>query len=103
MGEVLAGFGGQAADSAEAFKGLDTNLIFITLAVVIAILLFTYRSPVLWLLPIICAAFSYMVSAGVVVLCVLTMDGMYHTQRSNCNEPEQRNPPVATPRAATRR
>ena len=55
-GEVhLAGFGGQAADSAEAFEGIDTNLIFATLAVVIVILLFTYRSPILWLLPILCA------------------------------------------------
>ena len=32
-GEVhLAGYGGQAADSAEAFEGIDTNLIFATLA-----------------------------------------------------------------------
>ncbi len=28
----LAGFGGQAADAAEAFEGIDTNLILITLA-----------------------------------------------------------------------
>ena len=27
----LAGYGGQAADSAEAFEGIDTNLILITL------------------------------------------------------------------------
>ena len=55
-GEVhLAGYGGQAADSAEAFEGIDTNLIFATLGVVIVILLFTYRSPILWLLPILCA------------------------------------------------
>ncbi len=75
----LAGFGGQAADSAEAFEGLDTNLIFITLAVVIVILLLTYRSPVLWLLPIICAGFAYAVSAGVVYLLAkyadLTVNG----------------------------
>ena len=41
----LAGYGGQAADSAEAFEGIDTNLILITLLVVIVILLLTYRSP----------------------------------------------------------
>ena len=51
----LAGYGGQAADSAEAFEGIDTNLILITLLVVIVILLLTYRSPILWLLPIISA------------------------------------------------
>ena len=48
----LAGSGGQAADTAEAFEGIDTTLILATLGVVIVILLFTYRSPVLWLLPI---------------------------------------------------
>ena len=37
----LAGYGGQAADSAEAFEGIDTNLIMITLLVVIVILLLT--------------------------------------------------------------
>src|SRR5829696_6436705 len=55
-GEVhLAGYGGQAADSAAAFEGIDTNLILATLGVVILILLVTYRSPVLWMLPILCA------------------------------------------------
>ena len=75
----LAGFGGQAADSAEAFEGLDTDLIFITLLVVIVILLLTYRSPTLWLLPIISALFAYTVSAGVVYLLAkyadLTVNG----------------------------
>ncbi|MFS3130823.1 MMPL family transporter [Nocardioides sp. Bht2] len=51
----IAGQGGQAADSAEAFGGIDTTLLFATLSIVIVILLFTYRSPVLWILPIICA------------------------------------------------
>ncbi len=75
----LAGFGGQAADSAEAFEGLDTNLLYITLGVVIVILLFTYRSPALWLLPIISAMFAYTVSASVVYLLAkyadLTVNG----------------------------
>jgi putative drug exporter of the RND superfamily len=64
----LAGYGGQAADSAEAFEGIDTNLIMVTFLVVIVILLITYRSPVLWLLPIISAAFAFVTSAGVVYL-----------------------------------
>ena len=75
----LAGYGGQAADSAEAFEGIDTNLIMITLLVVIVILLLTYRSPILWLLPIISAVFAYMTSAGVVYLLAkyadLTVNG----------------------------
>ena len=58
----LAGYGGQAADSAEAFEGIDTNLLLATLGVVIMILLFTYRSPILWLLPIICAVVALVTS-----------------------------------------
>lgn len=75
----LAGFGGQAADSFSAFEGIDSTLIFITLGVVIIILLFTYRSPILWLLPIISAGFAYMISGGVVYLLAkyadLTVNG----------------------------
>jgi RND superfamily putative drug exporter len=48
----IAGAGGQAADSAEAFAGLDSTLLFAAGGVVILILLLTYRSPLLWLLPV---------------------------------------------------
>ncbi len=75
----LAGFGGQAADSAKAFEGIDTNLIFATLAVVIVILLFTYRSPILWILPVICAVVANMIATGIVYLLAkntgLTVNG----------------------------
>ncbi|WP_205471453.1 MMPL family transporter [Nocardioides sp. SYSU D00038] len=75
----LAGFGGQAADASESFEGIDSRLILITLAVVVVILLFTYRSPILWLLPIISAVVSYWVSGGVVYLLAryadLTVNG----------------------------
>lgn len=79
-GEVhLAGFGGQAADSAEAFEGIDTTLILATLGVVILILLFTYRSPVLWLLPILCAVSANFIATGLVYLLAryadLTVNG----------------------------
>src|SRR6476646_3393511 len=79
-GEVhLAGYGGQAADSAEAFEGIDTNLIFAPLAVVIVILLFTYRSPILWLLPILCAVSANVIATGLVYLLAkyagLTVNG----------------------------
>jgi RND superfamily putative drug exporter len=46
---------GTAADSGKAFKGIDNTLLYATLTVVIVLLLITYRSPVLWLLPVICA------------------------------------------------
>ena len=75
----LAGFGGQAADSAESFEGIDTNLIMITLMVVIVILLLTYRSPVLWLLPIICVVVANTVATGLIYLLAkyadLTVNG----------------------------
>jgi RND superfamily putative drug exporter len=75
----LAGYGGQAADSAEAFEGIDTTLVLATLSVVIIILLITYRSPVLWLLPIISVVFAFVVSGGVVYLLAkyagLTVNG----------------------------
>ncbi|HET7196089.1 MAG TPA: MMPL family transporter [Nocardioides sp.] len=75
----LAGFGGQAADSAEAFEGIDTNLILITLGVVILLLLITYRSAYLWILPIFSVVVAYTVSTGVVYLLAkyadLTVNG----------------------------
>jgi RND superfamily putative drug exporter len=57
----VAGPGGQAADSAAAFAGIDGKLLYSTIIVVVIILLLTYRSPLLWLLPV--------VSAGVALTC----------------------------------
>src|SRR5262249_28971219 len=51
----IAGPLGGAADSGKAFNGIDSTLLFATLIVVIVLLLLTYRSPVLWLLPVISA------------------------------------------------
>ncbi len=41
------------ADLSKVFGGIDTTLLYSTVAVVILILLITYRSPFLWLLPVI--------------------------------------------------
>ena len=49
----ITGPGGFAADSNEAFKGIDGTLLFAALAVVVVILLITYRSLSLLLLPVI--------------------------------------------------
>jgi RND superfamily putative drug exporter len=54
----ITGQGGFAADQAEVFSGSDYTLLLSTLGIVILILLVTYRSPILWLLPI----FSSMVA-----------------------------------------
>ena len=62
----VAGVGGQAADAAEAFGGIDTTLLAGTLGIVILILLFTYRSPILWVLPIFSAIVALFVSQALI-------------------------------------
>ena len=62
----IAGQGGQAADSAAAFEGLDSTLLFAAGGVVIIILLLTYRSPVLWLLPVISAVVALFTAQAVI-------------------------------------
>jgi RND superfamily putative drug exporter len=62
----VAGVGGQAADAAEAFGGIDTTLLAATLGIVILILLFTYRSPILWVLPIFSAIVALFVSQALI-------------------------------------
>ncbi|MGK5685469.1 MMPL family transporter [Actinoplanes sp. URMC 104] len=64
----LAGPVAAAADSADAFAGIDGRLLYTTLAVVAIILLITYRSPVLWLLPIITAGVALASAQAVIYL-----------------------------------
>jgi len=59
---------GTAADSAKAFKGINGTLLYATLAIVIVLLLITYRSPVLWLLPVISAAVALTTAQGLIYL-----------------------------------
>ena len=64
----VTGPAGYASDSAQAFKGIDGTLLFAALGVVIIILLITYRSPILWLLPVISAGVALSVAQGVIYL-----------------------------------
>jgi RND superfamily putative drug exporter len=59
---------GYAADSGKVFSGSDGKLLYITLAVVIIILLLTYRSPLLWLLPIMSAGAALGASQALIYL-----------------------------------
>ncbi|MFG2039914.1 MMPL family transporter [Dactylosporangium sp. NPDC048998] len=59
---------GNAADSSKAFAGIDTNLLASTVVVVVVILLVTYRSPLLWLLPVISSGVALVVAQGVIYL-----------------------------------
>lgn len=62
----LTGPVGFAADSSEAFSGIDGKLLYSAAAVVILILLITYRSPILWLIPLVSAGTALFVSQAVI-------------------------------------
>ena len=64
----VTGPAGYASDSARAFKGIDGTLLFAALGVVIIALLVTYRSPILWLLPVVSAGIALTVGQGVIYL-----------------------------------
>ncbi len=70
----VTGPAANAADEVKIFKGIDTTLLFATLAVVVGLLLLTYRSPVLWLLPIMSAGVALTVAEAVIYL--LTQHGL---------------------------
>ncbi|MGQ4375820.1 MMPL family transporter [Streptomyces sp. SAS_267] len=48
----VTGPGGTAADSSKAFEGIDSTLLYAAMAVVIVMLLITFRSPVLLFVPL---------------------------------------------------
>jgi RND superfamily putative drug exporter len=59
---------GNAADNSKVFQGIDSTLLFSALAVVIVILLITYRSPLLWLLPVISSGVALIIAQAVIYL-----------------------------------
>jgi putative drug exporter of the RND superfamily len=59
---------GNAADNAKIFKGITSTLLYAAVAVVIVILLITYRSPVLWLLPVISSGVALISAEAVIYL-----------------------------------
>jgi putative drug exporter of the RND superfamily len=75
----VAGPGGQAADSAAVFAGIDGKLLYSTIIVVVVILLLTYRSPLLWVLPVLSAGVALICAQGVIYLLAkhagLTVNG----------------------------
>jgi RND superfamily putative drug exporter len=64
----IAGPAAVDADQSKVFKSIDGTLLYTTLAVVVVILLFTYRSPVLWLLPVVSAGGALLAAQAVVYL-----------------------------------
>ncbi|MBV9095032.1 MAG: MMPL family transporter [Streptosporangiaceae bacterium] len=75
----IGGPAASANDELKIFKGIDTTLLYAALGVVIVLLLLTYRSPVLWLLPIMSAGVALVVAQAVIYLLTqhanLTVNG----------------------------
>src|SRR6266508_3887287 len=73
LSAYVTGPGGYFADFANVFSGFDSTLLYITAAIVMVILLLTYRSPVLWLLPLTCVFVA--LTAAQAVIYLLARDG----------------------------
>lgn len=75
----VAGPAALAADQAQAFAGIDGILLVAAISVVVVMLLLTYRSPVLWIIPLFCGVLSVFAAQGVVYLLAryadLTVNG----------------------------
>ncbi|MEV3931226.1 MULTISPECIES: MMPL family transporter [unclassified Streptomyces] len=75
----IAGPGGVAADSADAFSGIDSTLLLAALAVVIVMLLITYRSPTLLVLPVVSVVAALLAAQALIYLLAahagLTVNG----------------------------
>ncbi|HEY8556502.1 MAG TPA: MMPL family transporter, partial [Actinomycetes bacterium] len=79
LGVYVTGPAGYFADFSKVFSGFDSTLLYITAAIIIVILLFTYRSPVLWTLPLTCVFVALTAAQAVIYLLAkhagLTVNG----------------------------
>jgi putative drug exporter of the RND superfamily len=73
LGVYVTGPAGYFADFANVFSGFDATLLYITAVIVVVILLITYRSPVLWMLPLTCVFVA--LTAAQAVIYLLARDG----------------------------
>ncbi|MGW2706585.1 MMPL family transporter [Streptomyces sp. NPDC001340] len=64
----ITGEAGSVKDFADVYSGMDGALLGAALGVVALLLLITYRSPVLWLIPLIAVGLASQVASGVVYL-----------------------------------
>ncbi|MFE7778347.1 MMPL family transporter [Streptomyces sp. NPDC057445] len=65
---AVGGPGGLLNDYTQAFENLDVNLMIATSSIVIVLLLLIYRSPFLWLLPLLSVGFAGVLTQGVAYL-----------------------------------
>ena len=75
----VTGPGGLLGDLFGAFGTLDSSLLLTTLGVVALILIFVYRSPILWIIPLLSALFALSTAGGIVYLLaknnIIDVDG----------------------------
>jgi RND superfamily putative drug exporter len=64
----VTGAGGLIGDLFGAFGDLDSTLLLTTLGVVAFILIIIYRSPILWILPLLSAVFALSTAGGIIYL-----------------------------------
>ena len=75
----VTGPGGLLGDLFGAFGTLDSSLLLTTLGVVALILIIVYRSPVLWIIPLLSSLFALSTAGGIVYLLakknIIDVDG----------------------------
>jgi RND superfamily putative drug exporter len=75
----VTGPAGLLGDLFGAFGSIDSTLLLTTLAVVAVILIVVYRSPVLWIIPLLSALFALSTAGGIVYLLakndIIDVDG----------------------------
>ncbi|MFI7343132.1 MMPL family transporter [Streptomyces sp. NPDC050085] len=75
----ITGPGGTSADFSKAFEGIDSTLLLSALGIVIVILLFTYRSPTLLLVPVLSVVAALFTAQALIYLLArhagLTVNG----------------------------
>jgi RND superfamily putative drug exporter len=76
---MVGGPGGLALDNDEVFSSVDGTLTMTTAVVVAVLLIVTYRSPLLWLLPLVCVAVAVMASRALVYGLVEMFDVTVNT------------------------
>ncbi|MEX0763299.1 MAG: MMPL family transporter [Dehalococcoidia bacterium] len=62
----VTGPAGGLADAASVFDGIDSTLLMASALVVTVLLLFIYRSPFLWLIPLLVVGFAHQTASGAI-------------------------------------
>ncbi|MCU1599294.1 MAG: MmpL protein [Frankiales bacterium] len=68
----VTGLGGISSDLFEVFGSINGTLLLVTGVIVILILLVVYRSPVLWVLPVLGAGLAFTMASGILYLLAKT-------------------------------